>query len=88
MDICIHKSLSFNGIFLQDGNLLVESFPAIGLWGGTCRCPNGNTYLVGDNNDGCKTLACVGGKMIKCNEYGGPWSYRGVNCSAGKSHLM
>ena len=41
-------------------NVVIQSAPGIGGWGGTCTCPDGEVYQVGDNNDGCSTLACFG----------------------------
>jgi len=41
-----------------------------GFWGGTCTCPDGQLYEVGDNNDGCKSLACVGGEAGDCKKDG------------------
>jgi len=35
--------------------------PGVGDWGGVCTCPGGQTYEVGDNNDDCASLACIGG---------------------------
>jgi len=32
-----------------------------GNYGGVCKCPNGRSYFVGDNNDNCATLACSNG---------------------------
>lgn len=29
---------------------------AVGVWGGSCTCPNGETYFVGDNLDFCESL--------------------------------
>lgn len=40
--------------------------PNVGSWGGTCRCPDGHTYQVGDNNDSCASLACEGGVSSSC----------------------
>jgi len=40
----------------------------VGGWGGTCTCPDGETQYVGDNLDGCKSIACVGGVAGKCTE--------------------
>merc|ERR1711976_686817 len=37
-------------------------YPLVGGWGGRCRCPSGQVYEVGDNNDGCASLACIGGE--------------------------
>jgi hypothetical protein len=39
----------------------------VGGWGGTCTCPDGQEYLVGDNEDSCETLACVGGVSGSCD---------------------
>ena len=57
-------------------------FPAsrVGGWGGDCTCPDGSVYQVGDNYDGCRSLACVGGTSGQCNRRGGPWSRRKVTC--------
>ena len=56
-------------------------YPVVGGRGGTCRCPDGKTYEVGDNNDFCRSLACVGGEMINCNgTHYGRWSFRKVTC--------
>ena len=43
-------------------------WPNVGDWGGTCTCPDGAVYQVGDNNDGCQSLACVGGVSGSCSE--------------------
>ncbi|KAG7354540.1 FAD linked oxidase-like protein [Nitzschia inconspicua] len=42
--------------------------PEVGDWGGTCTCPNGSVYWVGDNGDACASLACVGGVSGTCSE--------------------
>jgi hypothetical protein len=54
---------------------------ATGNWGGTCTCPNGQTYEVGDNNDNCGSLACEGGVSGTCHRKPGPWSRRRVQCA-------
>eukprot|EP00928_Gymnodinium_smaydae_P080794 TRINITY_DN64419_c0_g1_i1.p1 TRINITY_DN64419_c0_g1~~TRINITY_DN64419_c0_g1_i1.p1 ORF type:complete len:408 (-),score=27.83 TRINITY_DN64419_c0_g1_i1:180-1355(-) len=41
-----------------------------GRWGGLCTCPDGNVYVVGDNNDGCESLACEGGVPGTCAPHG------------------
>jgi len=51
-----------------------------GGWGGTCLCPSGNNYAVGDNFDSCDSLACVGGTEGTCNNQEGSWSGRQVTC--------
>ena len=40
--------------------------PGVGGWGGSCTCPSGAVYLVGDNNDYCGSLACVDGEPGEC----------------------
>ena len=52
-----------------------------GKWGGTCTCPNGNVYLVGDRNDQCQSLSCEGGVSGVCNHYASAWSHRKVVCA-------
>ena len=42
-------------------NTLVVNAPGVGEGGGSCTCPDGSVYQVGDNGDGCGSLACVGG---------------------------
>ena len=58
--------------------------PSTGNWGGTCTCPDGQTYEVGDNNDGCASLACIGGTPSKCEKKQwapGKWSSKRVECA-------
>ena len=40
----------------------------VGGWGGTCTCPDGSVYLVGDNYDACKSLACIDGTPGTCSQ--------------------
>jgi len=51
-----------------------------GSWGGSCTCPNGQVYMVGDNYNSCGSLACVNGKAGDCNKSDGDWSGRKVIC--------
>lgn len=45
-----------------------EKVPSgVGGWGGTCTCPDGRAYAVGDNWDSCGSLACIGGTPSACN---------------------
>ena len=74
--------LSSNYISDTEPNIVQENAPGVGGWGGTCRCPDGTTYEVGDHFDACNTLACVNGEMVNCNEYEGEWSYRKVICTS------
>jgi FAD/FMN-containing dehydrogenase len=43
-------------------------WPNVGDSGGTCTCPNGEVYQVGDNGDSCGSLACIGGIAGSCSE--------------------
>jgi hypothetical protein len=40
--------------------------PGVGGWGGTCNCPSGKTYPVGDYENNCASIACIGGYPSKC----------------------
>lgn len=56
----------------------------VGGWGGECMCPNGETYEVGNNSDGCGSLACYGGVVSKaCSHDGIKDTFAGfqVNCA-------
>ena len=54
---------------------------AVGLWGGTCTCPDGAKYEVGDNGDLCGSLACVGGIAGECHHRASDaWAHRRVHC--------
>lgn len=57
----------------------------VGDWGGTCTCPDGNVYLVGDNSDRCASMACIGGESGPCNHYASTWRQRQVICAPGPS---
>eukprot|EP00966_Prymnesium_polylepis_P085282 1974417-Prymnesium_polylepis.1 len=57
-------------------NLVEENQVDVGVWGGTCTCPNGETYQVGDSLDYCGTLACIGGVSGVCNKLVGDWANR------------
>jgi hypothetical protein len=47
-----------------------RSVSGVGGWGGTCTCPDGQTYEVGDNGDNCGSIACEGGVAGTCSEGG------------------
>jgi hypothetical protein len=38
-----------------------EKGAGVGSWGGSCTCPNGQVYDVGDSGNTCESLACEGG---------------------------
>jgi len=62
-------------------DLVEENAPGVGVWGGTCLCPSGQEYLVGDNGDFCGSIACVGGVPSACEKSAkGGWSNRRVTC--------
>ena len=61
-------------------NTVEENASGVGGWGGTCQCPDGTQYEVGDNHDSCGTLACINGEKINCHESVGEWSNRKVTC--------
>ena len=54
-----------------------------GEWGGTCTCPDGTVYLVGDRKDDCGSLACTGGEAGICNRFSSEWRHREVVCAPG-----
>ena len=58
---------------------------AAGGWGGSCTCPSGKTYLVGDRGDACASLACNGGLSGSCKKEGGAWSHKEVTCGTYQS---
>jgi len=52
----------------SEGTNTVESnVDGVGGWGGTCTCPDGQEYQVGDNNDSCSSLACINGVSGACS---------------------
>lgn len=69
-------------------NLVETNVVGVGVWGGPCTCPDGNTYFVGDNSDYCKTIACVGGTSGECiRTISEKWRARKVTCAAPVSDL-
>lgn len=58
----------------------VQTTEEAGTFGGSCTCPDGQVYQVGDNHDNCGSLACVGGVSGPCNKYDGEWSKKKVVC--------
>jgi len=65
------------------GNMVIENAAGVGGWGGSCTCPDGMEYQVGDNNDFCGSLACDGGVSGTCHHHLGTWSNRKVVCAQG-----
>jgi hypothetical protein len=58
-----------------------------GGWGGACTCPDGQVYQVGDNMNGCGSLACFGGKSGTCHRRNGSWSKKQVTCGIVTGHI-
>lgn len=54
------------------GNRVEIGTSRAGSWGGTCTCPNGQVYWVGDALDFCGSLACTNGVAGECRE---GWSF-------------
>jgi len=50
---------------VQAGDVYKHVGWPVGGWGGKCRCPSGTVYEVGDNNDACKSIACIGGEVVQ-----------------------
>ena len=63
------------------GNLF-QTKAGTGGWGGSCTCPDGSVYQVGDNGDACGSLTCAGDTSGQCNQAGGDWSGNKVSCGA------
>lgn len=49
--------------------IITEDIKTVGAWHGECVCPNGDRVKVGDNKDGCKSLACIGGVQANCSKF-------------------
>ncbi len=54
--------------------------------GGICTCPDGQTYLVGDNSDNCGSLACEGGTSALCSP-NVPWQFASMQVICGNVPL-
>lgn len=65
-------------------NIVEENVQEVGGWSGTCTCPNGQQYKVGDNNNGCRSLACIGGVSSGCSSNDTSGSGRKVTCAQNK----
>jgi hypothetical protein len=50
----------------SDHFLLETSTPGVGGWGGTCTCPDGTVYQVGDYHNSCASIACINGIPGEC----------------------
>jgi len=64
------------------GNNTVEVDLAVGLWGGSCTCPDGQVYQVGDEGNMCGSLACYGGTSGPCiQQISDSWANKKANCA-------
>jgi hypothetical protein len=62
-------------------NQISEARTNVGEFGGSCTCPHGNVYWVGDNQDWCGSLACYDGIPGECNKtVNAKWAHRKVVC--------
>jgi len=66
----------------ESHNEVIDEDKTAGVWGGTCTCPDGVVYLVGDENNECGSLACENGEPGICNHYVSLWSHRRVKCAS------
>ena len=62
-------------------NVVHTNAPGVGGWGGTCTCPDGSVYQVGDEANACASLACVGGISGICSEHNPGGSHVKVVCA-------
>lgn len=69
-------------------NQVLENAPTAGGWGGSCTCPDGQVYQVGDKYDYCGSLSCIGGISGHCSRFYGPWSHRMVICGTGHNQVL
>lgn len=66
-------------------NVYETGVTGVGNHGGSCTCPDGSVYQVGDSNDSCGSLQCFGGTPGVCNSRSGIWSgNRKVTCAPGR----
>ena len=58
----------------------------IGVWGGTCTCPDGRVYLVGDEGNMCASVGCDGGIQGDCPGGETEGAFRKVVCAPVVEH--
>ena len=72
------EELKPEGHVVHKPNVYVR-FDSVGAFGGECTCPDGQKYNVGDNNNACGSLACIGGNVtVPCSEGGIPSTAYGM----------
>lgn len=59
-----------SGEIKHEKNKLLTNQSGVGSWGGICTCSDGEEIMVGDNNDGCASLACINGTPGPCEMVG------------------
>jgi hypothetical protein len=69
-----------NSLIGGNENLVEENVPGVGGWSGTCTCPDGKQYKVGDNNNACASIACIDGISSGCSRDDYSGSGRRVTC--------
>lgn len=67
---------------LLANNLVMKQAKGVGVFGGLCKCPDGQVYPVGDYGNNCKSVACLGGGVMveECHLKEGVWSFNNVIC--------
>ena len=71
----------FSSIVSMIKNKVEEKVRGVGAWSGTCTCPDGQTYKVGDKNNRCASLACIGGFSSGCTRNDKSGHGRRVTCA-------
>merc|ERR550514_1203125 len=67
-DAAMHTSQPVGTRLGLSENEYVDAPEEAGQWGGLCTCPDGQSYKVGDENNACGSLACVGGTPGPCQQ--------------------
>ena len=81
------ESLGVTADFAED--VVTENAAGVGTHGGSCTCPSGAVYQVGEvSGSDCTTLACAGGVAGVCSKAGGVWSRRSVTCGGAGAALV
>merc|ERR1712198_460697 len=68
------KVICDTGVSNFAGDVYFEDSALAGTYGGSCTCPTGEVYQVGNIGGDCSSLACEGGVPGICHEYSGEWS--------------
>lgn len=70
----VHNRGAIDGRGIGWGTQAAEQWPRrenVG-WGGTCTCPDGSVYIVGDEGTNCEYLACEHGTPSQCERKWAP----------------